>query len=229
MRSSLLRSSLLAATGLVLAACAAGCSASTDDDEVGEANSADTEVTEGGYVYFHGMSHLGFSTSALKGALGDDAAYVAPQLSDAQIESTPPASVTKFLGGHSGVTVSGYSLGRIPVFKLMKSAPAGKQAMTRVVMIDPTYDSAAGIGRGIGGGIAKKWLDADEGRTFMLVYGDTTKALDGDDSYRAALKDHPRAELCYVKGDHGRFREADMAQALVATDCADLIERLAAN
>jgi hypothetical protein len=41
------------------------------------------------------------------------------------------------------------------------------------------------------------------------------------------LAQHPRASLCFVRGDHERFRRADMVAALVARDCADLERRLA--
>ena len=43
-----------------------------------------------------------------------------------------------------------------------------------------------------------------------------------------ALSSHARASVCYVRGDHERFRQPDMVAALVAKDCADLAGRLAA-
>jgi len=41
-----------------------------------------------------------------------------------------------------------------------------------------------------------------------------------------ALSSHARASVCYVRGDHERFRQPDMVAALVAKDCADLAGRL---
>ena len=98
--------------------------------------------------------------------------------------------------------------------------------MKRAILIDPTYDSYT-FGRGVGGSVAKAWLDGDEERSFMLVYGDVTKQLGGEQSFMRALSDHPRAQLCYVRGDHARFRADDMTAAIVAKDCDDLNERLA--
>ena len=212
----------LAVLGLAaaLAACAAG---SSDEGEGAGAEAiSDAPPTDNGFVYFHGMSRLGFEKSALQAQLGGDD-LLAPQLSDSQIQSAPSSDVLVFLQRHQHDTVSGYSLGRVPVLKMMKSAARG---MNHVVMVDPTYDSASGLGHGIGGGIAKSWLDGGDERTFLLVYGDVTKQLGGETSYTTALDGHPRAILCYVPGDHARFRQADMAYALVARDCADLRHHL---
>ena len=205
--------------GVVLLAVVAvsGCAAPTDDGEDdGTSQAAQTGV--GGYVYFHGMSRLGFDRAALRAEVGSDA-LVAPQLTDAQIEGQPPKVVVDFLAGREGATAAGYSLGRIPVLRLMKASAKG---MTHAVLVDPTYDGSSQLGRGVGGAIAKAWLDEDESRTFLMVYGDVTKEVGGDKSFVAALADHPRAQLCYVPGDHARFRAADMTAALVAKTCADL-------
>ena len=51
--------------------------------------------------------------------------------------------------------------------------------------------------------------------------------LKGEQSYLTELSQHPRADLCYIPGDHERFRLADMAAALVATGCDDLRAKLA--
>jgi hypothetical protein len=164
------------------------------------------------------MSHLGIDPKAIKSVV-DQRDLSTPRLSDAQLEAPVAATVTSFLEAHETDVVGGYSLGRIPVFRLMKS-PA--KSMNRVVMIDPTFDSATGIGQSIGGPIAKEWLSGDDGRTFMLVYGDETKSLKGEQSYVTSLDGEARAELCYIPGPHSRFANADMAYALVAKDCADL-------
>src|SRR5262249_49782066 len=132
-------------------------------------------------------------------------------------------NVLSFLKNGERGTVAGYSLGRVPVLRLMQQGAAGMQ---RVVLVDPTYDSASGIGKSIGGSVGRKWLDGAEDRTLFLVYGDSTKELGGDTSYLAELSQHPRADLCYLPGDHERFRRADMAAALVATSCDDLRARL---
>jgi len=220
-------SSRLGAIALVLGAVAmAGCAASSDgDDGTSTGASAQTAATREGYVYFHGMSHLGFSHDALRAGLGAQS-LLAPSMSDAQIQSGPSSAVVDFVSAKSDALVAGYSLGRIPVLRMMSTNAHG---MTRVVMIDPTYDSAASLGgSGISGGIAKEWLDGDPERTLMLVYGDVTKSLGGEKSYVRELAHHERATLCYVRGDHERFRQSDMVAALVAKDCDDLTTRLAA-
>lgn len=168
-------------------------------------------------VYFHGMSKLGFS-SAMVRDVADGRDVLVPSLGDSALQGAVAGSTLSFVAAHS-TTVGGYSLGRIPLFRLMMANAPG---MSRVVMIDPTYDSAAGLGRNLGGPTAKAWLDGDASRTFLLVYGDSTVQLDGDDSYTTALSGHPRAELCRIAGAHDRFRQADMAYVLVASSCADL-------
>jgi hypothetical protein len=215
-----------AIAGVAVALGLAGCAAPVDgDDGSGSGSSAQTSDPREGFVYFHGMSHLGFSRDALRAGLGAQS-LLAPSLSDAQIQAEPPSAVTTFLGTKSDALVAGYSLGRIPVLRLMAAEARG---MLRVVMIDPTYDSAHGLGgSGISGGIAKTWLDGDPARSLMLVYGDSTRSLGGEKSYVRELEDHPRASLCYVRGDHERFRRDDMVAALVAKDCDDLAGRLAA-
>jgi hypothetical protein len=171
-----------------------------------------------GIVYYHGMSHLGINPTMLAQTVAPRD-LLAPQLSDSELEAPPAAAVRDFVNRHDTATVSGYSLGRVPVLRLMKSPPP---KMARVVMIDPTYDTASGLGSHIGGPIAEAWLDGSAERTFLLVYGDTTTSLGGEQSYVSALAHHPRAELCYVPGDHERFRADDMAYAVIATSCADL-------
>lgn len=213
--SSFTTGRLLLLAGLLTAA---GCATDTD----GEESSGEDAFTEGdgaGVVYFHGMDSLGFGKTALQGKVSGP--LFAPGMTNAGLQAPTAPTVTSFLAGHPGSVVGGYSLGRVPVFRLMMG---NAQGMKRVVMIDPTFDSAGSITgeKKIGGGIAKKWLDADEERTFILVYGDVTKELEGEQSYTAALSDHPRAELCFIPGAHDRFRAADMAFALVAKDCADL-------
>ncbi len=207
--------------GIVILALLAGCAAPTTE-ETDDGTSEAAQTGTGGYVYFHGMSHLGFARSDLKNEVGSDS-LVTPSLSDAQLQADPPKVVVDFLAGREGATVAGYSLGRLPVLRLMKASAKG---MTHAVLVDPTYDSSAVLGRGVGGSVAKEWLDADESRTFLLVYGDVTKEVGGDKSYLAELADHPRAQLCYVPGDHARFRAADMTAALVVKTCAELDEKL---
>ncbi len=203
----------------------AGCAAEPGDGESGVAGSAQAATTGDGFVYFHGMSHLGFTRDALRSELGTQS-LLAPSLSDAQLQADPARDVLDFLAAREHVVVSGYSLGRVPVLRLMAANAPG---MERVVLVDPTYDGSRALGWGVGGGIAHAWLDADPARSLLLVYGDVTRTVDGDDSYVRELGKHPRAALCYVRGDHGRFRLPDMAAALVASDCADLIRRLAAQ
>lgn len=203
----------------------AGCAAETGDGESGAAGSAQAISTSDGFVYFHGMSHLGFTRDALRSELGTQS-LLAPRLSDAQLQDDPARDVVDFLGAREHVVVSGYSLGRVPVLRLMAANAPG---MDRVVLVDPTYDGSRALGWGVGGGIARTWLDADPARSLLLVYGDVTKSVDGDDSYVRELAHHPRAALCYVRGDDGRFRLPDMAAALIASDCADLTERVSAR
>jgi hypothetical protein len=168
------------------------------------------------------MSKLGFSRNALRSTLGETQ-FLAPSLTDGQLQSTTPqANVLAFLEAKDRGIAAGYSLGRAPVVALMK---ARAKNLKRAILIDPTYDSYS-FGRGVGGSLAKHWLDGDEERSFMLVYGDSTKSLGGEASFLRALEGHPRAQLCYVAGDHGRFRAADMTAAILATDCDDLDERL---
>jgi hypothetical protein len=219
MLSRHLHSRALSAVVLTALATLAGC-ASTDQEDGGEEGAAGalSQPTEEGILYFHGMSHLGLDPKVVK-HVAESNDVLTPSMSDSELQSPPPSSVLAFLKGRTTGIVSGYSLGRIPVFRLMKSAADG---MTRVVMIDPTFDSASGLGSGIGGPTAKAWLDGGEGRTFLLVYGDETKSLKGEQSYVTALTGHAGAELCFVPGDHARFRQPDMAFALVAKDCDDL-------
>lgn len=217
------RLALAAATTTFLATVAVGCAAPTEDDGGTDGTeSAISNASATGLVYFHGMSGLGFSRPMILQQDSEDD-VLAPRWSDSQLQAPPPRSVLDFLAGHETATVSGYSLGRIPVLRLMKAAAPG---ITRVVMVDPTYDGSADLGRTSGGPITRAWLDGDPGRSFILVYGDTTKQLHGEMSYVTALSGHPRAELCYLPGDHERFRRADMAGALVAKDCADVIARV---
>jgi hypothetical protein len=195
-----------------------GCASSASDEPEQGTSSDLSESSSTGFLYFHGMSHLGIDPDVLKTTAGA-ADLMTPRLSDGELEQPPTSAMIAFLRGRTTGVVSGYSLGRVPVLKLMN---ANTNGMTRVVMIDPTYDTAGGLGSSIGGPTAKAWLDRDAGRTFLLVYGDTTKELNGQKSYQTALANHERAELCYIPGEHERFRQDDMAYALVATDCDDL-------
>jgi hypothetical protein len=226
------KSSLLYLSSLALAAAlATGCASQAeesdgnDDDDTAESENAFTESnSDEGVLYFHGMSRLGFQRDPLRSKVGQGKDLYAPSLTDGQIQGPPSQNVLSFLENHpKSAVVSGYSLGRIPVFRLMKSQAKN---MTRVVMIDPTYDSAFDLGKSIGGGITKRWLEGDDSRTFLFVYGDATKALGGERSYLNELKDHPRAELCYIPGDHERFRRNDMTYAVNAESCEDLKEHL---
>jgi hypothetical protein len=201
----------------------AGCASPADDGEDDVAQgAAQAASTTDGFVYFHGMSHLGFARDALRTGLGNQT-FLAPTLSDAQIQDAVAESVVDFLGARHEAVAAGYSLGRIPVLRLMQSSAGG---MTRAILVDPTYDGSHALGFGVGGGIARTWLDADQGRSLLLVYGDVTRSLGGEKSYTTALAGHPRASLCYVRGDHERFRQPDMVAALVAKDCGDLSVRL---
>jgi hypothetical protein len=205
----------------------AGCASPTDDGE-GDVEQGSTQAisTADGFVYFHGMSHLGFAPSALRTGLGTQQSLLAPAMSDAQIQDAVSENVIDFLGARHEAVVAGYSLGRIPVLRLMAANAAG---MTRAVLVDPTYDGSHALGFGVGGGIARAWLDADPARSLLLVYGDVTRSLGGETSYVSELSNHERASLCYVRGDHERFRQGDMVAALVAKDCADLTSRLSAR
>lgn len=202
----------------------AGCASPADDGEDVAKGSSQAVSTTDGFVYFHGMSHLGFARDALRTGLGTQS-LLAPSLSDAQIQDDVADGVIDFLGARHEAVAAGYSLGRIPVLRLMASSALG---MTRAVLVDPTYDGSHALGFGVGGGIARAWLDADSARSLLLVYGDVTRSLGGEKSYVTALAGHARASLCYVRGDHERFRQSDMVAALVAKDCADLTGRLAA-
>jgi hypothetical protein len=209
---------------LVIALGACATETSEDEDEDASMEAAQTEAGGEGVVYFHGMSKLGFSRNALRDGLGETS-FLAPSLSDATLQSrTPLAAAVTFLDRKDEGTAAGYSLGRAPVIALMKAQTA---KMKHAVLIDPTYDSYAAFGRGVGGAITKEWLDGDESRTFLLVYGDVTKQLAGEKSFVTALTGHPRAHLCYVPGDHARFRAADMTASIRAESCADLNARLA--
>jgi hypothetical protein len=216
----------LAAAVVTTAALAAiaGCSSPSPDDETDGASAA-VESSESALVYFHGMSGLGFSREMITKQASDDD-VLAPRWSDSQLQAAPPRSVLDFLATHERATVSGYSLGRIPVLRLMKADAPG---ITRVVMVDPTFDGSGDLGRKAGGPITREWLDRDETRSFILVYGDATRSLGGESSYVTALAAHPRAELCFIPGDHERFRRADMVAAIVAKDCADVVSRLSGS
>lgn len=205
---------------LSLALALSACAPPTPEEDDGTSEAAQTGV--GGYVYFHGMSRLGVPRDALRAEVGAES-LVTPRLTDAQLLSDPPKVVVDFLAGREGATIAGYSLGRVPVLKLMM---ANARGVTRAVLVDPTYDGSRALGTALGGQIARAWLDADDSRSVLLVYGDVTRQVDGEDSYAAELAGHPRAALCYVPGDHARFREADMAAALVARDCAELEAKL---
>jgi hypothetical protein len=205
---------------LTVGACAAPTASEDDAEDDGTSEAAQTGA--GGYVYFHGMGQLGFSRAAIRAEIGTSG-VLTPRLTDAQINEGPSKVVVDFLGGREGATIAGYSLGRVPVLRLMKTDAPG---FTRVVLIDPTYDGSRALGWGVGGSIARTWLDEDESRTLLFVYGDVTRQIHGEASYLEELADHPRADLCYVPGDHARFRAADMAAALDATSCAELIARL---
>jgi hypothetical protein len=218
-----LRRLVVAAVTMTALACVGtGCASPSDGDDADDSAAA-INSSESGLVYFHGMSGLGFTRDmVVKQATDDD--VLAPHLSDAQLQASPAKSVLDFLASHQRTTLSGYSLGRIPVLRLMKADAPG---ITRVVMVDPTFDGSSDLGRTSGGPITRTWLDGDEARSFMLVYGDATRSLGGEASYVKSLAGHPHAELCFVPGDHERFRRADMAAALVAKDCDDVKARLA--
>ena len=223
------RRALVATAALAIAVALAGCAGggpSAGDEEAAAGSSAQTADAREGFVYFHGMSHLGFSHDALRAGLGMQT-LLAPSMTDAQLGAPIAPAVTTFLGTKTDALVAGYSLGRIPVLRLMAESAPG---MSRVVMIDPTYDSASALGgSGISGGIAKAWLDGDPSRSLLLVYGDVTRELGGEKSYVRELANHPQASLCYVSGDHERFRQDDMVAALASKDCDDLAGRLAAH
>jgi hypothetical protein len=189
-------------------------SAATDDLTAGGAPAA---TTEAGFVYFHGMSHLGFDHRALAVQVGATD-LLTPTLSDSELSRQIPPSALAFISAHKSVTVSGYSLGRVPVLRIMMAETPG---VRRVVLIDPTFDSQKSLGKS-GGAIARGWLEGSDDRTFMLVYGDATRSLDGQSTYVSELSDHPRAQVCAMSGDHERFRRDDMTAAVVATGCADL-------
>lgn len=215
------------ALAVVASSTLAACASDPSDDEEEDGSSEGAQTVGGdGTLYFHGMSHLGFTRTALRATLtGTD--FLAPSMSDGELQSTtPPRSVATFIENKDRVTAGGYSLGRAPVLSLMKN---DAKHLVRTVLIDPTYDGSSALGRNVGGAITKQWLDGDDERTFLLVYGDVTKSLGGEQSFVRALADHPRAELCYVPGDHARFRADDMTAALVAKDCADLKARLASR
>ena len=207
----------------LFAALVAGCAATSEDgDGAATEGSAQTASSRDGFVYFHGMSHLGFARDALRAELGTQS-LLAPSLTDMQLQADPARDVVDFLGARQAAVVAGYSLGRVPVLRLMAANAPG---MSRAVLVDPTYDGSRALGWGVGGGIARAWLDADPERSLLMVYGDVTRSVDGETSYVRELGAHPRASLCYVRGDHARFRQGDMAAALVAKDCADLTARL---
>jgi len=151
-----------AATMTLLACAAAGCSSPSGGDDA-DASEAAISASETGLVYFHGMSGLGFTRDmVVKQDSADD--VLAPRMSDAQLQATPPKSVLDFLASHQSSTLSGYSLGRIPVLRLMKANAPG---IARVVMVDPTFDGSGDLGRTSGGPITRAWLDGDPERTFI--------------------------------------------------------------
>jgi hypothetical protein len=213
---------VFAALTLGLLGVLAGCAPGEGEEITGDENLTGTGP---GVVYFHGMSGLGFARDALDGVVSGRP-LLAPRLTDPEIRGEVSSEVTDFAAAHPPATVGGYSLGRIPLFRLMMANASG---IDRVVLIDPTFDSATGIGSEIGGGIAKAWLAGGEERRLLFVYGDTTKEVAGEKSYLRELANEPRAEICFIRGDHGRYRKADMAIALVAKDCADLKQRLGAS
>ena len=132
-----------------------------------------------------------------------------------------------FLEQHPESTVSGYSLGRIPAIRMMNTfAKQPGKGMKRVVLVDPTFDSTRDLGKGNGGSFAKAWLDGDPERTFFFVYGGVTIETGGEKSYLEALSNHERADLCFIPGDHTRYRQADMAKALHADSCEELKAKL---
>lgn len=214
----------LAFAAAFIVSAVAGCASPTDDGEDVAQGSSQAVSTTDGFIYFHGMSRLGFARDALRTGLGGPS-LLAPAMSDAQLQDAVADNVVDFLGARREAVAAGYSLGRVPVLRLMASNAAG---MTRAVLVDPTYDGSYALGFGVGGGIARVWLDADPARSLLLVYGDVTRSVGGEKSFVTALRGHARASLCYVRGDHERFRQPDMVAALVAKDCADLTGRLAA-
>ena len=103
---------------------------------------------------------LGFTRDmVVKQASDDD--VLAPRLSDAQVQAAPAKSVLDFLASHQSATLSGYSLGRIPVLRLMKADAPG---ISRVVMVDPTFDGSSVLRRTSGGPIRRTWLDGSVAR-----------------------------------------------------------------
>src|SRR5689334_12021923 len=77
---------------------AVGCASSSEDDDAEGGADALTGDTEGaGFVYFHGMSKLGFAKSALTAKTGQ-AGLLAPQYSDDQIQGPVQQNVLDFLG-----------------------------------------------------------------------------------------------------------------------------------
>jgi hypothetical protein len=227
MRMTSVRRALVATAAFAITVGLVGCAApGAGEDGAATGSSAQTADAREGFVYFHGMSHLGFSHDALHAGLGMQT-LLAPAMTDAQLQAPIAPAVTSFLETKTDALVAGYSLGRIPVLRLMAS---NAQGMSRVVMIDPTYDSASALGgSGISGGIAKAWLDGDPSRSLLLVYGDVTREVGGEKTYVRELANHPQASLCYVSGDHERFRHDDMVAALASKDCEDLAGRLAAR
>jgi hypothetical protein len=216
---------LVTASGLLLfVAGLIGCADETAEEDLEEASQEVTGVSrsEDGIAYFHGMDHLGLSARAIRES-APSTDVLAPRLSNAALQGEPSTTTRAFLRGRRRGVVGGYSLGRVPVLRLMAENTPG---LTRAIILDPTFDSASGLGKGTGGAIARRWLEGDEGRSLLLVYGDATIGLGGERSYVAALDKHPRADLCRVRGDHPRFMRSDMAYALVATDCFDLKRQL---
>ena len=191
----------VAVVAAFVASAVAGCASPADDGDGDVAHGSSQAVSStDGYVYFHGMSHLGFARDALRNGVGTPS-VLAPSMSDAQIQDDVAGNVIDFLGARHDAVAAGYSLGRIPVLRLMASNAVG---MTRAVLVDPTYDGSHALGFGVGGQIARAWLDADDARTLLLVYGDVTRSLGGEKSFVTALTGHARASLCYVPGDHER-------------------------
>lgn len=108
------------AAAFVLAAFA-GCASPTDDGDgdVAQGSSQPVSTTDGN-VYFHGMSHLDFARDALRTGLGAHS-LLAPTMSDAQLQDAVADDVVDFLGARHEAVAAGYSLGRIPVLRLMAS------------------------------------------------------------------------------------------------------------
>lgn len=191
MSSLAARIALVAACAVALAGCAAADAGDPGDEPAGASSDAVSSATcaeTDRSLFFHGMYGYGRElavTDLCLPRIGDDA-------------SSGFWSEVAHVKAPASKVVGGYSAGRIP---LLRRLAKGEAKETVAVMLDPSYSDGPRFAGKTGPSIVSAWLEADEGRRFVLVYSPTSTGW----SEYAELARGPlatRVKVCKVKGAH---------------------------